>query len=60
MKVEEALECLKLDGTIAALSEKWFGVTPAAGSAAVTVYDGYGVPGREGHDPSAHTPNCGG
>jgi len=59
MKVEEALECLKLDGTIATLSEKWFGVTPAPGSAAATVYDGYGVPGMEGYDPTAHTPNCG-
>jgi polar amino acid transport system substrate-binding protein len=58
-KVEEALECLKLDGTIAKLSEKWFGVTPAAGSAAVTVFDGYGVPGMEGYDATGHTPSCG-
>lgn len=58
-RVEEAIECMKLDGTIAALSEKWFGVTPAAGSAAVTVYPGYGLPGMEGHDPTEHTPDCG-
>lgn len=57
--VEDALECLKLDGTIAMLSEKWFGVAPAAGSAAVTVFEGYGVPGMEGHDATIHTPSCG-
>ncbi len=56
--VEEALECMKLDGTMAKLHEKWFGVKPEAGSAAVTVYPGFGVPGLDGHDPSVHTPKC--
>lgn len=58
MMVEEALECLKMDGTIAALSEKWFGVAPAEGSAAATVYPGYGVPDMDGYDPTEHTPSC--
>ncbi len=58
-KVENVIECMKLDGTFAKLSEKWFGVTPAAGSAAMTVYPGYGVPGMEGHQASDHTPDCG-
>lgn len=58
-QVENAIECMKLDGTIAALSEKWFGVTPAEGSAAVTVYPGYGLPGMAGHLDEAHTPECG-
>jgi polar amino acid transport system substrate-binding protein len=58
-RVEGVIECMKLDGTIAALSEKWFGVTPAADAAAVTVYPGYGVPGMTGHDASEHTPDCG-
>lgn len=58
-KVEAVIECMKLDGTIAKMSEKWFGVTPAAGSAAVTVFDGYGVPGLEGHQAEPHTPACG-
>lgn len=57
--VEAALECMKLDGTMAKLSEKWFGVTPAEGSAAVTVYEGYGIPGMQGHEASGHTPACG-
>jgi polar amino acid transport system substrate-binding protein len=56
--VEDALECLKLDGTVARLHEKWFGIKPAAGAAAITVYPGYGVPGLPGHDSKPHTPNC--
>lgn len=58
MKVESALECLKTDGTIASLSEKWFGVTPADDSAAMTVYPGFGVPGLPGYVESDHTPDC--
>ena len=58
-KVEEAIECMKLDGTMAKLSEKWFDVTPAPGSAAVTVYPGYGVPGMLGYQDIKHTPKCG-
>lgn len=57
-QVEEALECIKLDGTVAKLHEKWFGTKPEKGSAAVTVYPGYGVPGLPGHDPKDHQPNC--
>jgi polar amino acid transport system substrate-binding protein len=56
--VENAVECMKLDGTIAKMHEKWFGVKPAPGSAAVTVFPGYGVPGMPGYDPTAHTPQC--
>ena len=57
-KVDAAIECMKLDGTMTKLSEKWFGVTPAPGSAAVTVQPGYGEPGFEGYDPTEHTPSC--
>jgi polar amino acid transport system substrate-binding protein len=56
--VDEALECMKQDGTLARLHEKWFGIKPEPGAAAVTAYPGYGVPGMEGHDPTAHTPRC--
>ena len=56
--VENAIECMKLDGTIAKFHEKWFGIKPAPGSAAVTVYPGYGVPGMAGYDPTEHTPKC--
>jgi polar amino acid transport system substrate-binding protein len=56
--VEEVIECMKLDGTLAKLAEKWFGVKPDSDSPAVTVYPGYGPPGFEGYDPTDHKPNC--
>jgi len=58
MQVENVVECMKIDGTFAKLHEKWFGVKAAPGSAAITVYPGYGVPGMDGYDPAAHTPKC--
>jgi polar amino acid transport system substrate-binding protein len=58
-QVENAVECMKLDGTIAKMHEKWFGVKPAPGSAAVTVFPGYGVPNMPGYDPTEHKPACG-
>ncbi|MBS8259873.1 polar amino acid ABC transporter substrate-binding protein [Roseibium polysiphoniae] len=57
-KIEGALECLKQKGTLAALSEKWFGVTPAEGSAAATIYPGYGIPGLEGYVAETHELSC--
>ncbi|MGI9383708.1 MAG: transporter substrate-binding domain-containing protein [Methyloligellaceae bacterium] len=57
-KVEGIIECMKLDGTIGKMSEKWFGVTPGPGSAAKTVYAGFGVPGLRGHEATKHTPAC--
>jgi polar amino acid transport system substrate-binding protein len=56
--LDVAIECLKLSGTIAKLHEKWFGVAAAPGSAAVTVFPGYGVPDMPGYDPTPHTPSC--
>ena len=57
--IENPIECIKLDGTMAKLHEKWFGVAPAPRSAAVTVFPGYGVPDMPGYDPTPHTPACG-
>ena len=59
-KVDRAIECLKIDGSMAALSEKWFGVKPAAGSTIVTPTPGFGVPGFEGYEEDAHKPSCDG
>ncbi len=56
--VEEAIECLKKDGTMAKLSQKWFGLTPGADEAAVKVFPGYGVPGMDGHDPTPSKAKC--
>jgi len=57
-RVEEVVECMKMDGTIADLAEEWFGVRPAEGAAAVTVYPGYGIPDFPGYDPTEHDPDC--
>ncbi len=55
---DAALECMKADGTVAKLHEKWFGAKPEAGSAAVTAYPGHGVPGMAGYDATPHTAKC--
>lgn len=57
-ELDQAIECLKADGSIAALHEKWFGTKPAAGAAAVTPFPGYGVPDMPGYDATAHQAAC--
>lgn len=57
-KVESVIECMKIDGTIAAMHEKWFGTAPAAGSAAVTPITGFGEPGYDGYEDNGHEPSC--
>ncbi len=56
--IENAIECMKLDNTIAKMHTQWFGVAPQPGSAALTVFPGYGVPDMPGYDATAHTPAC--
>lgn len=58
-KVEEAIECMKLDGTLVRLYEKWYKSEPDPGSAIEAVYFGYGPPGFKGFDPKPHMPRCG-
>ena len=58
-QIENAIECMKKDGTIAAMHEKWFGTKPAPGSAAVTIFPGTGVPGMPGYDPTPREATCG-
>jgi polar amino acid transport system substrate-binding protein len=58
-QLENAIECIKKDGTMAALHEKWFGIKPAPGSAAVTIFPGTGVPDMPGYDPTPREPQCG-
>jgi len=57
-RVEEAIECMKLDGTLARLHEKWYGGPPEPGSSMTQVFPGYGPPGLNGYDPTEHTPRC--
>lgn len=57
-KVDAVLECLKSDGSMAKLSEKWLHLTPVAGATVVTPTPGYGVPGFEGYSDTAHEVGC--
>jgi polar amino acid transport system substrate-binding protein len=57
-KLDVAIECIKRDGTLAKMHEKWFAATPAPGSAAATIYPGYGVPDMPGYDPTEHPATC--
>jgi polar amino acid transport system substrate-binding protein len=57
-KLDVAIECMKRDGTMAAMHEKWFGTKPAPGSAAATIYPGYGVPDMPGYDATEHPAAC--
>jgi polar amino acid transport system substrate-binding protein len=58
--VDRAIECLKLDGSMAKLSVKWFGVAPKEGTTIVTPTKGYGTPGFDGYQEDDHKPSCDG
>jgi len=55
-ELERALEGIKLDGTLQAIHEKWFGVAPGDYSSSNLVYIGYGVPGMSGFQLIYHAP----
>lgn len=57
-RIEDAIECMKKDGTVARMSEKWFGAAPGRGDAELTVFPGYGVPDMPGYDPTPHHATC--
>lgn len=59
-EIERAVECLKLDGTTAAIYREWFGMDPAPGSPTVTVDAGLGQPGFTGYEAVFATTGCGG
>lgn len=58
-QVEDVLTCMKRDGTIARLSERWFGNRPGPDQAEVVEFPGYGPPGLPGYDPTPQNPTCG-
>ena len=58
-KVEGVLECMKRDGSLKTMYEKWYGEAPAADSSLMTAYPGYGAPGFGGYDPTPHAAACG-
>ncbi len=57
-RVEEILECMKSDGTLADIHEKWLGVKPEPDAAATRIFDGYGIEGLDGFDPTPHALTC--
>jgi polar amino acid transport system substrate-binding protein len=57
-RVEEILECFKLDGTLAEIYRKWFGADPDPRSSMAAVYVGYGAPGYNGYSAEYRVPNC--
>ena len=56
--LENAIECIKKDGTMAKIYEKWFGIAQRPDSAAVTIFPGSGVPGMAGYDATPREPRC--
>jgi polar amino acid transport system substrate-binding protein len=57
-KFEKVVECMKADGTVAAIHEKWTGQKPVAGGAAYKVAPGIGVPGFAHYDETASGSGC--
>ena len=57
-QLQDALDCMKKDGTIAKFYEKWFNKKPGPDDLAVVITPGYGVPGMPGYDPTPHELKC--
>ncbi len=57
-EIDNVLKCLKQDGTLVKLSEKWFGVAPEPDALERVATPGYGVPGMPGYQPNAPAPHC--
>jgi polar amino acid transport system substrate-binding protein len=57
-QMEAVIECLKKDGTIARLSQKWFGAEPKPDDAERVVFPGFGPPGLPGYDATPNTATC--
>ena len=57
-ELENVIECMKKDGTMAAMHERWFGTKPEPNSPAVTIYPGTGVPGTPGYEQTPREPKC--
>jgi maleamate amidohydrolase len=57
-EVSMAIKCMKQDGTLARLYEKWFGEAPAADSWTRKIAPGHGVPDLPGYDATPVTLKC--
>ncbi|WP_428662235.1 transporter substrate-binding domain-containing protein [Reyranella sp.] len=58
-ELQDVLDCMKKDGSISKLSEKWLGYTPGPDSLENVITPGYGVPDMPGYDPTPHPLHCG-
>jgi polar amino acid transport system substrate-binding protein len=58
-QVEDVIACMKRDGTVARISEKWFGDRPGPDQAENVVFPGYGPPDLPGYDATPQNPTCG-
>ena len=56
--VEMAIECMKKDGTLVKMYEKWYGSKVDPGSSISTIFPGYGPPGFKGYDDKPHELAC--
>ncbi|MEA3193245.1 MAG: polar amino acid transport system substrate-binding protein [Betaproteobacteria bacterium] len=57
-EMQDVMNCMKKDGTIAKMSEKWFGKKPGPDSLERVITPGYGVPDMPGYDPTPHPLKC--
>jgi polar amino acid transport system substrate-binding protein len=57
-ELQDALDCMKKDGSLVKLYEKWIGPSEPDGLER-TITPGYGVPGMPGYDPTPHEMHCG-
>ena len=58
-EVDRQLECMKQDGTLGRIYEKWFSEAPPADSSTAKTYPGAGMPGLEGYDANGSKAACG-
>src|SRR5262249_16091072 len=58
-QLQEALDGMKKDGTMAKFYEKWFNKKPESDDLAVVITPGYGPPGMPVHEPTPHELHCG-
>ena len=57
-ELQDALDCMKKDGSLVKLYEKWIGPSEPDGLER-TITPGYGVPGMPGYDATPHELHCG-
>jgi polar amino acid transport system substrate-binding protein len=57
-EMEDALRCLKQDGTVARISKTWFGTDPEPEDLERLVVPGNGVPGLAGYDQKPRKTHC--